>query len=95
MKINERALVSFASDSTSSDKADFLHKKEVNKGFQKRFFVLRGNMLSYYEKNQDKEPVGVIVLENFHVIQTKIALYCLVSCFRIAEICLFHSHVFL
>lgn len=68
MKLNERTLASFASEYTSADKTGYLLKKgEVNKGFQKRFFLLKGNMLFYFEKQQDKEPVGVIILENFHV----------------------------
>lgn len=68
MKINEQALLSYASDSTPPDKTGFLLKKgEVNKGFQRRYFVLRGNMLFYFEKQHDKEPVGVIILENCHV----------------------------
>ena len=28
-----------------------------------RWFVLKGNMLFYYERKDDKDPVGVIILE--------------------------------
>ncbi len=35
----------------------------MNKAFQKRYFVLKGNLLFYFEKQTDKEPVGVIILE--------------------------------
>ena len=31
--------------------------------FQKRWFVLKGNLLFYFESKTSKEPVGVIVLE--------------------------------
>lgn len=65
MKINEKNLCAFAVSSTyAADKEGYLMKKgEVNKGFQKRWFVLKGNLLFYFEKRQDKEPLGVIILE--------------------------------
>ena len=28
-----------------------------------RWFVLKGNLLFYYEKKDDREPIGVIILE--------------------------------
>ena len=40
-----------------------MKRGEVNKAFQKRWFVLKGNLLFYFEKKGDKEPIGVIVLE--------------------------------
>lgn len=62
--INTKGLVRFASSGSRSEKEGYLLKKgEVNKGFQRRWFVLRGNLLFYYEKRGDKEPVGVIILE--------------------------------
>lgn len=64
MKINEKSLVKFAGSGAPADKEGPLLKKgEVNKGFQKRWFVLKGNLLFYYERRSDKEPIGVIVLE--------------------------------
>lgn len=36
---------------------------EVNKGFQRRYFVLKGNLLFYFERQGDREPAGVVVLE--------------------------------
>ncbi|XP_033747260.1 sesquipedalian-1-like [Pecten maximus] len=64
MKINEKSLVKFASSGAPADKEGPLLKKgEVNKGFQKRWFVLKGNLLFYYERRMDKEPIGVVVLE--------------------------------
>lgn len=62
--INAKGLVRFASSGGRPEKEGFLLKRgEVNKGFQRRWFVLRGNLLFYYEKRGDKEPVGVIILE--------------------------------
>nr|CAD7259220.1 unnamed protein product [Timema shepardi] len=64
MKINEKNLAAFASSATPVDREGTLAKRgEVNKGYQKRWFLLKGNLLFYFEKRGDKEPVGVIVLE--------------------------------
>ena len=65
MKINELTLIHYAtSPETPADKEGWLWKRgEVNKGFQKRYFVLKGNLLFYFEKPNDREPVGVIILE--------------------------------
>jgi hypothetical protein len=65
MKINELTLINYAtSTDTPPDKEGWLWKRgEVNKNFQKRYFVLKGNLLFYFEKQNDKEPVGVIILE--------------------------------
>jgi sesquipedalian len=42
----------------------FLSKRgEVNKSFQRRWFVLKGNLLFYFEKKTDKEPLGMIIIE--------------------------------
>jgi len=47
MKINERTLISLStSSSTPSDREGWLWKRgEVNKAFQKRYCVLKGNLL--------------------------------------------------
>jgi hypothetical protein len=64
MKINEKNLAAFAASATPVDREGWLVKRgEVNRGYQKRWFVLKGNLLFYFEKRGDKEPVGVIVLE--------------------------------
>ncbi|XP_062614519.1 sesquipedalian-1-like [Saccostrea cucullata] len=64
MRINEKSLSKFASSGAPADKEGYLLKKgELNKGYQKRYFVLKGNLLFYYEKRYEKEPVGVIILE--------------------------------
>ena len=65
MKIlNEKGLMHFASSGAPADKEGYLEKKgELNKGFQKRWFVLKGNLLFYYERKGDRDPSGMIVLE--------------------------------
>lgn len=65
MKINESTLITYATSTTCpTDKEGWLWKRgEVNKNFQKRYFVLKGNLLFYFEKRFDKEPIGVIILE--------------------------------
>lgn len=64
MKINDKNLAAFATSATPVDREGWLHKRgEVNKGFQRRWFVLKGNLFFYFEKPGDKEPLGVIVLE--------------------------------
>ena len=65
MKINEKTVANFAVCSSPIDKEGYLYKRgELNKGFQRRWFVLKGNLLFYFEKKQDKEPFGVIIIEN-------------------------------
>lgn len=74
MKINEKNLCAFAISATPIDKEGYLNKRgEVNKNFQRRYFVLKGNLLFYFDRKTDKEPVGVIILEGctigrFHLI---------------------------
>ncbi len=65
MKINERTLMAHAtSAATPVDKEGWLWKRgEVNRSFQRRYFVLKGNLLFYFEKKSDREPVGVVILE--------------------------------
>lgn len=64
MKINDKNLIAFAVSSTPIDREGWLQKRgELNKGFQKRWFVLKGNLLFYFEKPGDKEPLGVVILE--------------------------------
>lgn len=63
MKINEKNLCVFAS-TPPFDCEGFLNKRgEVNKAFQRRYFVLKGNLLFYFEKKGDKEPLGLIIVE--------------------------------
>ncbi|KAL7986621.1 hypothetical protein Chor_012904 [Crotalus horridus] len=64
MKLNERSLSFYATCASPADNAGFLHKKgERNTAYHRRWFVLRGNMLFYFEDRESREPVGVIILE--------------------------------
>ncbi|XP_022200171.2 sesquipedalian-1 [Nilaparvata lugens] len=64
MKINEKNLAAYAVSATPVDREGWLVKRgDVNKTFQKRWFILKGNLLFYFEKRYDKEPVGVVILE--------------------------------
>jgi hypothetical protein len=66
MKIlNEKNLAAYAcAPSTPADKNGWLLKRgDLNRNYQRRWFVLKGNLLFYFEKAEDREPIGVIVLE--------------------------------
>lgn len=73
MKINERTLLNYSNNysggggsggNSGNDKEGYLWKRgEVNKNFQKRYFVLKGNLLFYFDKKGEKEAIGVIILE--------------------------------
>lgn len=64
MKINEKNMVAFATSATPIDREGWLNKRgEVNRGYQRRWFVLKGNILFYFDRRGDKEPMGMIVLE--------------------------------
>ncbi|XP_075710886.1 sesquipedalian-1 [Rhinoderma darwinii] len=68
MKLNERNLVYYASCNSPVDKSGFLFKKgERNASYHRRWFVLKGNMLFYYDNQESREPVGVIILEGCRV----------------------------
>lgn len=64
MKLNERSLASYATSAAPADSQGFLFKRGGrHAAYQRRWFVLRGNMLFYFEDAASREPVGVIVLE--------------------------------
>lgn len=64
MKINEKNMIAFATSATPVDREGWLNKRgEVNRGYQRRWFVLKGNILFYFDRRGDKEPVSMIVLE--------------------------------
>ncbi|XP_068127726.1 sesquipedalian-1 isoform X2 [Hyperolius riggenbachi] len=68
MKLNEKNLVHYATCKSPVDKCGFLYKKgERNASYHKRWFVLKGNMLFYYDNEESKEPLGVIILEGSRV----------------------------
>lgn len=65
MRLNEKNVSSFAVCSSPVDKEGYLQKKggDLNRDFQRRWFVLKGNLLFYFLKKQDREPQGLIILE--------------------------------
>ncbi|XP_042562029.1 sesquipedalian-1 [Clupea harengus] len=64
MKLNERSVAHYATCESPPDKTGFLFKKgERNTAYHRRWFILKGNMLFYFEERESKEPIGVIVLE--------------------------------
>lgn len=64
MKLNERSVAHYATCDSPPDKTGFLCKKgERNTAYHRRWFVLKGNMLFYFEERDSREPIGVIVLE--------------------------------
>lgn len=64
MRLNERSVAHYATCDTPPDKTGFLFKKgERNPAYHRRWFVLKANMLFYFEERDSREPVGVIVLE--------------------------------
>lgn len=64
MKINDKNLSAYSTSASPVDKEGWLCKRgELNKGYQKRWFVLKGNLLFYFDRKGEKEPLGVIILE--------------------------------
>ncbi|XP_037319287.2 sesquipedalian-1-like [Pungitius pungitius] len=64
MKIHERIVSYFEACTSQVDKEGFLHKKGERKtSYQKRWFVLKGNLLFYKDRPADRDVTGVIVLE--------------------------------
>lgn len=68
MKLNERSLAFYATCDSPADNSGFLYKRgERHTAYHRRWFVLKGNMLFYFEERDSREPVGVIVLEGCNV----------------------------
>ncbi|KAM9817711.1 sesquipedalian-1-like [Neosynchiropus ocellatus] len=64
MKIHGKILSYFESCDSPVDKEGYLHKKgEIKTSYQKRWFLLKGNLLFYKDRPTDRDLVGVIVLE--------------------------------
>ncbi|XP_071752053.2 sesquipedalian-1-like isoform X3 [Centroberyx gerrardi] len=64
MKIHGKILTYFQSCNSPVDKEGYLYKKgERNTSYQKRWFVLKGNLLFYKDRPADRDLIGVIVLE--------------------------------
>ena len=67
MKINEKNVISFAGSDSIVDREGYLSKKNDAKGSQRKWFVLKGNLLFYFEKKQDRDPSGLVILESYSV----------------------------
>ncbi|KAM7370851.1 hypothetical protein PAMP_010365 [Pampus punctatissimus] len=64
MKIHGKSFTYFESCSSPVDKEGYLYKKgEIKTSYQKRWFVLKGNLLFYKDRQADRDLIGVIVLE--------------------------------
>ena len=44
-----------------------MKRGEVNKNFQKRWFVLKGNLLFYFAQRHERDPLGMIILEGCRI----------------------------
>lgn len=63
MKINEKNLCLFANSPPFDLEGHLLKRGEVNKSWQRRYFVLKGNLLFYFDKKGEREPLGVVIME--------------------------------
>ncbi|KAJ3607714.1 hypothetical protein NHX12_024765 [Muraenolepis orangiensis] len=68
MKINEKIVIHYETCDSPVDKEGFLYKKGGrSSSYQRRWFVLKGNLLFYKERRSDREPLGVLLLERCSV----------------------------
>ncbi|KAM6951311.1 sesquipedalian-1-like [Aplochiton taeniatus] len=68
MKIHKKILRHFQACNSPVDKEGYLNKKgERNTSYQKRWFVLKGNLLFYKDRPADRDLIGFIVLEDCSV----------------------------
>ncbi|XP_030264591.1 sesquipedalian-1 [Sparus aurata] len=64
MKLHEKILTHYLSCTSPVDKEGYLYKKKArNATYQRRWFVLKANLLFYQERPGDRHLLGVIVLE--------------------------------
>ncbi|XP_070783526.1 sesquipedalian-1-like [Enoplosus armatus] len=64
MKFDEKIVTYFESCNSPVDKEGYLYKKgEIKTSYQKRWCVLKGNLLFYKDRPADRDLTGVIVLE--------------------------------
>lgn len=67
--LNPKTVIQFLS-LEKEDKAGYLWKRRLeHKGsFKKRYFTVCGNILAYFEKKLDRDPLGILILEG-HVVE--------------------------
>ncbi|KAJ1174116.1 hypothetical protein NDU88_005939 [Pleurodeles waltl] len=64
MKLNERSLAHYATSGSPADRTGLLYKKGERQGtYTRLWFVLKGNLLFYFDEVASRAPMGVIVLE--------------------------------
>ncbi|XP_058510126.1 sesquipedalian-1 isoform X1 [Solea solea] len=64
MKLHKKILTHYLSCTSPVDKEGYLYKKRERNGtYQRRWFVLKANLLFYQERPADRHLLGVIVLE--------------------------------
>lgn len=64
MKLHEKIVSYYESCESPVDKEGYLYKKgEIKTSYQKRWFVLKGNLLFYKDRPADRDLTGLIVLE--------------------------------
>ncbi|XP_063796417.1 sesquipedalian-2 [Pseudophryne corroboree] len=64
MKLNEKNMVHYAMCDSPADHTGYLYKKrECHTNYKKQWFVLKGNLLFYFEDRESREPSGLVVLE--------------------------------
>ncbi|XP_027203286.2 sesquipedalian-1-like [Dermatophagoides pteronyssinus] len=70
MKVNERCLIQIAQsdDQNPIDQCGWLQQwMDEKKLFQRKWFVLKENLLFYYNQRNDREPSGLIILDGYRV----------------------------
>lgn len=67
MKLNERSVAHYAMCDSPADHTGFLCKRverhHHTTSYQRRWFILKGNLLFYFEERESRDPLGLIVLE--------------------------------
>ncbi|XP_044515743.1 sesquipedalian-1-like [Gracilinanus agilis] len=70
MKLHRKPVLSYlrGTGARAPDREGILLKKGTrNPSYQRRWFILRGNLLYYLEKRRDRTPLGLILLDNCQV----------------------------
>ncbi|TFJ97871.1 sperm-associated antigen 8 [Platysternon megacephalum] len=64
MKLHETSVLGYSRVAAPPDRQGRLYKKsERSSSYQRRWCELRGNLLFYWERQGDREPLGLILLE--------------------------------
>ncbi|CAM5147720.1 unnamed protein product [Natator depressus] len=64
MKLHESSVLGYSRMAAPPDRQGRLYKKsERSSSYQRRWCELRGNLLFYWERQGDREPLGLILLE--------------------------------